>query len=371
MKIGIITYHSAYNFGSMLQAFATQEAVKKMGHEAIILNYRMQSQKNFYAEYRTKYGKLNFLQDLCQLPMHNAKIERKQNYEKFFDEHFNLTAEFSEPEVMKEICKDFDVIISGSDQIWNSRSCEFVNCDIEYMKPYLLDGFQGKKISYASSIGHITDKELEYIIPYVKKFDFLSVREQSTKDRISKYIGKSIERVLDPTFLLTGDEWIEHLNLRKEENRPYILFYSLKRFDGNNILKEVIELAHKKNMAVKYIMPFSYLPNIYKDVRNCEDFGPVEFMNAIYNSEMVITDSYHGTILSINLNKNVYSLCSSGGAEFRKTEVLKRLGLENRVVHNVSDILDADYEIKYENVNELLIKERIESMRYLNEAILS
>lgn len=369
MKIGIITYHSAYNFGSMLQAFATQEAVKKMGHEAIILNYRMQSQKNFYAEYRTKYGKLNFLQDLCQLPMHNAKIERKQNYEKFFDEHFNLTAEFSEPEVMKEICKDFDVIISGSDQIWNSRSCEFVNCDIEYMKPYLLDGFQGKKISYASSIGHITDKELEYIIPYVKKFDFLSVREQSTKDRISKYIGKSIERVLDPTFLLTGDEWIEHLNLRKEENRPYILFYSLKRFDGNNILKEVIELAHKKNMAVKYIMPFSYLPNKYIDVENCESFGPVEFMNAIYNSEMVITDSYHGTILSLNLNKNVYSICSKTGAEFRKTEVLERLELHDRIISEINEIYGSTTKIDFESINKIITEDKLNSIKYLIRAI--
>lgn len=369
MKIGIITYHSAYNFGSMLQAFATQESVKKMGHEAIILNYRMQSQKNFYAEYRTKYGKLNFLQDLCQLPMHNAKIERKQNYEKFFDEHFNLTAEFSEPEVMKEICKDFDVIISGSDQIWNSRSCEFVNCDIKYMKPYLLDGFQGKKISYASSIGHITDKELEYIIPYVKKFDFLSVREQSTKDRISKYIGKSIERVLDPTFLLTGDEWIEHLNLRKEENRPYILFYSLKRFDGNNILKEVIELAHKKNMAVKYIMPFSYLPNKYSDVENCESFGPVEFMNAIYNSEMVITDSYHGTILSLNLNKNVYSICSKTGAEFRKTEVLERLELHDRIISEINEIYGSTTKIDFESINKIITEDKLNSIKYLIRAI--
>lgn len=369
MKVGIITYHAAYNFGSMLQAYATQEAVKKIGHEAIMLNYRMPSQKNFYKEYRTGYGKLNFVQDLLQFPMHKDKIARREKFEIFLKEYFNLSAEFNEPEEMRAICEGLDVIISGSDQIWNAKSCEFVKCDMRYMRPYLLDGFEGKKISYASSIGHMGESELEKIISFISDFDFLSVREQAAKTIIERYIDIPIDRVLDPTFLLNRNEWINKLKLKREDENPYILFYSLKRFDGNVLLKEVKECAKKRNLAVKYIMPFSYLPNMSKNVKNCENYGPVEFMNAIYNSKMVITDSYHGTILSLNLNKNVYSLCNNAGAEFRKTEVLERLGLGTRIIGGVNEAFNVTSEIDFDAINEVIIEEREKSFNYLLQAI--
>lgn len=368
MKIGIITYHAAYNFGSMLQAYATQEALRKLGHEVVVLNYRMPSQKRFYKEYRTEYGKLNFLQDILQFPMHKEKKIRKNRYEEFLNKFFVLSDEFNEPEEMKAYCEDLDVIISGSDQIWNSKSCEFVNCDVRYMRPYLLDGFEGKKISYASSIGHMDDVTLKWITPFIEKFNYISVREQTSKDRLGQLIEKPIERVLDPTFLLNREEWINRLGLKREESTSYLLFYSLKRFNGNRILKDVINFARKKNLAVKYVMPFSYYPDVGNDVDNCESYGPIEFMNAIYNADLVITDSYHGTILSLNLNRNVYSLCYENGAEFRKTEILERMRLEDRIVGSVGDIMMNNV-IEFDLVNERIDTERTESYEYLVKSI--
>lgn len=369
MKIGLITYHSAYNFGSMLQAYATQEAIKKAGCEVVVLNYRMPSQKTFYKEYRTEYGKLNFVQDILQFPMHRAKIERKNNFEKFLKEYFNLGVEFNEPDEMQRACKGLDAIVSGSDQIWNAKSCEFVNCDIRYMSPYLLDGFAGKKISYASSIGHMEDEELERIIPYIESFDHLSAREETTQKRISKYINKSIDTVLDPTFLLDKVEWINNFGLKRKDERPYILFYSLKRFNGNKVLKEVIEFARERHLIVKYVMPFSYYFTLDKDVLNCESFGPIDFLQAIYDSRMVITDSYHGTILSLNLNKNVYSLCGKAGAEFRKTEIMERLGIGDRIVGCIDDIAKNENEICFGCVNEKISVERMRSFDYLIKSL--
>lgn len=369
MKIGIITYHAAYNFGSMLQAYATQATIEKLGHDAKIINYRMKSQKNFYKKYRVHYGKLNFLQDLCQIPMHSKKVKREKNYEKFLDDYFNLTEEFDSPDKMPEIAKEFDLLVSGSDQIWNRKSCEFVNCDINYMKPYLLAGFNGKKVSYASSIGHISDEDLLKISKYINKFDAVSVREALTLDRLDGIIDKKPYHVIDPTFLLNKDQWIYALNLQKEQSEKYILFYSLKRFNGNDMLKEMIAFAKSRKMKLYYIMPFSYYLSLDKDVVNCEEYGPREFLKAIYNAEMVVTDSYHGTILSINFEKDIYSICSEGGAEFRKTEVLRRIGLESRIITNISDLYKEKEDIDYSEVNKKIDIERKTSLQYITSSI--
>ena len=369
-KVGIITYHAAYNFGSVLQAFATQYRIEHLGFKTNIINYRMKEQKKFYGMYRAKYGRWNMLQDFLLIPLHTKRKIREHNFEIFFSDYMKLTEEFSEPEKILELEKYFDIFVSGSDQIWNKNSCEMVLNKWQYMKPYLLSNIHSRKISYASSIGHMSDDDLKSIISDIDEFNALSFREFESAHKISILLGRKVNQVLDPTFLLTKKEWINTMQLYDTNETPYILFYSLKRFSGNAVLKKVISLAREFNYHLKVIMPFSYYPLREKFMENHVEYGPKEFLNSLYNATIIITDSFHGTALSINFEKNFFSICSSGGAEFRKTELLKSLKLEERIISNIESIKELLFvNIDYSSVKEIIKIKRDDSINYLDSSL--
>jgi len=162
-KVALITYHAAYNFGSALQALATQNVIRDISGDCTIINYRMLSQKKFYSNIRTGLGFKTFLKDFLRLPAWKQLNIRATRFENFQENYFNLSSCFTTPEEIYRYWNEFDTIVSGSDQIWNKHSCELENVSFNYMFPYLLKDYCGKKISYASSIGNMTDADLETI----------------------------------------------------------------------------------------------------------------------------------------------------------------------------------------------------------------
>lgn len=371
VSVGIITYHSAYNFGSALQALATQMSIESLGYSSEIINYRMKMQYDCYAMYRLNCGVKKFLKDIVQLPVHSARKTRKAKYELFFSGKMNLSKEFAEPEDAAEIWGKYDVAVSGSDQIWNKHSNELEHNAWKYMDPYLLKGFNGKKISYASSVANMTDDELRRIVPYIKEFDSVSMREGVSAEKLSKMTGRTVESVLDPTFLLTKDKWIKALDLKAADEEPYILYYSLgplKNVSKHNVTLK--KLSEKLRCKVKMVTPFALLYHYERNFENHPEYGPVDFLSALYNAKAVVTDSYHGTILSANFGKDFYSICGLSGSEFRKTDILRRLGLEERIIYNASDIAEKAFApIDYESVNEKLDKLREHSLDYLRKVL--
>lgn len=370
-KIGIITYHSAYNYGSVLQAYATQYALEKLGYDSEIINYRMKEQRKIYALYRTNYGIKPFLKDVMQFPIQGKRKQRVNKFEYFIKNKMKLSSECSTPEEVKAIWAEYPIIISGSDQIWNKHSLELEHNDFKFMSPYLLKGYSGEKISYASSISNMTDQELEMILPSIKEFSCISMREKSSAIKMEKYLSKKIEAVVDPTFLLSTEDWIKCLNLdESEEKDKYILYYSL---GGIQPLKENISVlrqnASSKGLKVKVVTPFAYLKLDDEIIEMHPEVGPEEFLELIFNAKMVVTNSYHGTILSVNLNKDVFSLCEKSGSEFRKTDILKRLGLENRIIYDINSLCNNFEKIDYSTVNNLVKSLRENSYKYLKMSL--
>lgn len=374
-KIGIITYHSAYNFGSALQAYATQKAIGKLGYENEIVNYRMNEQKEFYQKLcRTKYGVKIFLKDIMQFKAFPEKKKRAEAFENFFAKYMKLSKEVIEPEEACNVLEEYAIAVSGSDQIWNKHSCELENNDWKYMYPYLLAGYTGKKISYASSIANMSDVELETIAPYIQKFNYVSVREHSNAEKMRGVFKRDVAAVLDPTFLLNREEWIEELGLVEERTEKYILYYSLGSIKVQLSRVEMLrELANREQCKVFIVTPFAYVreDSVFE---NHPEYGPIEFMKALLNAHMVVTDSYHGTILSVNLGKDIYSLCNKGGSEFRKTDVLCRIGLEDRIIFDHSEIFERRYgannsSINYESVWNRVSELRQKSLCYLKDAL--
>lgn len=371
MNVGLITYHSAYNFGSALQAYATQKVLESLGYQTEIINYRMMEQDYYYKRlYRTKYGIKQFIKDFMQFPIQSKRKERMSNFEKFFSNMLNLSRAMSEPEEVTAFWQKYDVIVSGSDQIWNKHSCEMEHNDWKYMHPYLLKEYRGKKVSYASSIANMTDDELLKILPLIRDFNCISVREKSSAEKLAALVDSPVYNVLDPTFLLSAKDWIKNLDI-KGNNEKFILCYMLYGMKAYMGIRNVLsKLSERYNCRVKVISPFAYIPSLNSNIEICPEFGPYEFLESIYNAQIVITNSYHGTILSVNFNKDVYSICTNGSGEFRKTDILERLGLQDRIIYDPNDIAEKKFEpIDYDKVNEKLNRLREHSLNYLKSAL--
>lgn len=371
--IALLTYHSAYNFGSALQAYATQQALKMMGYNADIINYRMAEQNFYYNHTLTlKYGVRAGVNDLSMLPVYNKRKERARRFENFFQHYLSLTQEAQEPEEVEALWKKYDLVISGSDQIWNKNSCELRCNEWRYMDPYLLKDYPGRKISYASSVNTMSDEDLERIMPELKSFDALAFRESISSKRIGSILLRQIETVLDPTFLLTKLEWVRRFGLKTGNHHdPYILCYSLGGIKADwTLLKNVRLIAKKRGCKVIMVTPFTYIPVADRNIEYHHEYGPLEFLECVYNADMVITNSYHGMAMSINLEKDFYSTCKLGSGDIRKKDILDRIGLAGRIVYNVDELSQMqlkpiDYKPVYRELNSL----RDASLNYLRNNI--
>lgn len=370
-RIGLLTYHSAYNYGSALQAYATQQAIASLGYDVEMINYRMAEQSYFYKKlYHFRYGGKSLVRDLMQIPMQKKRIKRAREFEDFFEKYYNMTSEMSEPEEVFAMWNRYDCIVSGSDQIWNKDSIEFRHNDIKYMDPYLLKGFNGKKVSYASSVGTLDKEKLDKILPAIGEFEAISFREKQSSDHVSDKLGKKVVNVLDPTFLLDKEQWIDALGLKKKEE-DYILYYSLANYkDEVREAKYLKALADRFGCRVVVITPLNYAPVKDRVIEYRPDYGPRDFLELIYNAKLVVTYSYHGTILSVNMGKPFYSLAKKTSSDYRKKDILGRISLEDRIAYGLEDVLerglpDTDYAI----ANGMIEKYRNESYDFLSSSI--
>ena len=369
MNVGIITYHSAYNFGSVLQALATQLSVQELGHQAQIINYRMRSQQEFYSFYRKNYGVKTLVKDVLLTPRNGERRIRNERFEKVIN-MMDLTEKYVEPDEVSKCESLFDCFVSGSDQIWNKRSCELTPVGWEYMNPYLLEFTDKKKVSYASSIASMTDEEIERILPFIKKFDHLSFRENISALKIQKKLDREVATVLDPTLLIDGDRWRSIFDIHNLVEERFIFYYSLAGYkDVKPILSKLNALAEENNCVVYAITPFISFKDT-KRVKHIYNAGPVEFLNYIFNAALVVTDSYHGTLFSINLKRPFYSLTDGSDSHMRKNQILEALGLTDRICVNPENIAFEDFELNAEHLERIkTLKEN--SLNYLRESIIN
>ena len=202
-KIATITFHASYNYGSSLQAYALQEAVKQICNNNCkyeIINLRTDKQKYMYS---IKKGN-NFLASLIRKIMiknyNKNYIAKNAKFEEFIQNKLELTKEYNSLEELQKQELDYDYYISGSDQLWNLRAYDF---DWAYFLGFTT---KGKKISYAASFGpkeiQFTKEEKEQIKQYIEEYKQLSVREEGSYNNIYQLTGKKPQINMDPTILL-------------------------------------------------------------------------------------------------------------------------------------------------------------------------
>lgn len=367
MKVGLITYHAAYNYGSVLQTFATQTILEHLGCSCSVINYRFKGQRDFYTLVRKKYGAKIFLLDLIQFPAFGDKKTREKKFEKFISEKLNLTELMENPEDLKAINSCFDVFVSGGDQIWSKYSSELYHEDWRWMSPYLLTFTDNKKISYASSIGSMSNKDIQKIVKPLLQYSDIAVREQSAADTLSSCLGRKVNTVIDPTLLLDSKDYFSLLDIPDYSDK-YILYYTLRGYkEVYKQRKELFALSKKYGMPIYALTPFCYFPNS-KNYKNVIFSGIEEFLGYINCSQLVVTDSFHGSAFSIIFRKKFYSICKSWDTDYRKSELLRNLGLQDRVTDDIT-ACDIGQEVNYFAMEQALNQLRESSILYLKNSL--
>lgn len=387
MKIGIVSCFNHHNYGSMLQAYATQMAIEKLGHEAITFNcnspitYMTQSKLNYYIHkllsiniVKTKIRKVKSrITQKKYIDVEKGKQQRDMFFEDFYMSYIKLSDKLYNREQLAVFASTCGTVVVGSDMLWHPINVEHDYFTLTYVPSNV------NKISYATSIGttDIPNYQLEIYRTFLSRINYISVREESGVKTISKLgVDKDIAVVLDPTLLFTAEEWM--LIQKKEPviKEKYILCYFL------GVNKEHRDFAYNVKKTTGYkIVALQHLDEFVEDDINFGDIkpfdvGPSEFVNLIRNAEYVCTDSFHGTCFSILNHKkffimNRFKNNDPQSTNTRLDSLLSKLCLENRRINNI----DVDYknivdiEIDYKYVDEILKELRSESFNFLKKAI--
>lgn len=369
MKIGIITLPLHSNYGGILQAYALQTILERMGHEVYIIEKKKFPLSLPLYKMPFSYGKRiikNLIGCKCSI-FYEQKYNRQQslirlNTDRFISSYIHLVQydDFSDIEE-----SEYDAIVVGSDQVWRPRYFEVNHSSIEDAYLKFAEDWKIKRIAYAVSFG--TD-EWEYSFQQtfdcsrlLKKFEQVSVRESSGAELCHKYFGINVEQVLDPTLLIKKEDYIQLFEKNKvSESKGNLLVY---------ILDEIPEKSELINKIAeeKKLIPFKVNSKVGKGGLSLPEYiQPTveEWIRGFYDAEFVVTDSFHACVFSILFNKPFIVYGNENRGLSRFTSVLNIFGLEERLLKNLSEYRQFD-EIDWNRVNSLLEKKIKDSCKFL------
>lgn len=332
MKVGIITFHKAENFGSALQAYALSEQVKMYGHHVDVIDFVLDSDMLQYQLFRTKMykeSKKSFVADILYL---SRNMQRKRRFRQFRNQYLSLTGKtYQLKDSLEELNTEYDCFICGSDQIWN------LNCTQMFVPPFFLSFAKKNKLKIAFAPSMPCEVKEEYfgdLRTYIERLDYVSVREKQSitflTDKVK--VNKVIEHAMDPTLLLPAEHYIKEFSLARNDGgrkEKYIFVYILgDRESAKNIASHARELAKQVNCSIKYVYS-RHLKEIGQ-AQYCYGSGPREFLELIYNATYVLTNSFHATVFSVLYEKKMCVFPREGSSS-RMEELLHNLGLEKRL----------------------------------------
>lgn len=333
--IGLLTWHFVDNVGSNLQAYAMYRLVTELGYSAEFLNYRREQPRKAVRMFlKRSLGILDsFVPDLLPARFRSRDV-------RFQEQYFPQTKLIRHKEDFCKYRDRYRMFLCGSDQIWAPNIL-----DSSYLFSFLSE--DEPRFAYAASVGlnQIPLNLRETYVKYLSRFRKITVREKQGAGLIGDLLGTDIDWALDPTFLIEKEHWTALARIPKERN--YIFCYFL----GENMRHR--ELAEQ--VAEKYGMKVICLSFRNEAKRaNWNDMsymGPKEFLGYILNSKFVLTDSFHGMALSINLGKDFYvferhanddPVCQNS----RIYNILSAFHLESRLAkEEVSELVPVDYEM--------------------------
>jgi hypothetical protein len=360
MKIGIITFHAALNVGAVLQAYALETHLTKLGYDVEFIDYsqnRKINWKSFIAKGILKT--FNKWQDYFY-GKYYAKRNRFNHILKIGKSKYNTLAE------LQNNPPKYDIYIAGSDQVWNIGSNKFIN------EVYFLNfgANSVKRIAYAASLGQGDVPKLleESLKENIIRFDFVSIREKNGLDYIKGLVGnnKEIYHINDPTLLLYRDEYLKLIDIREEPNN-FLVSYVLWQFEPIQIkaldyIKTKLGLEHINLRNPDTCIRFSKARNII--------VTPTQWLNWIYNADFVVCCSFHVVVFALVFHKQFVVITPRQNARIQS--LLAPINMENRIIlsfdkENIDSIISK--KIDWASVDDYLKKEKQKGISFLNQSL--
>lgn len=358
-KVGIVTFHRSYNYGSVLQAYALQKYLMNNGFDVKTIDYVMEWDFEQYRIFRTRQYKKcpkSFLADIVYLI---PNLRRKRNFQNFVSNNLRVTENrYTDDTKISELNDEFDAFICGSDQIWNIDCTNGV--DPVYFLKFVNDN--KIKISYAPSLAH-TSFELdtkEELSNCLASFQAVSVREESTLPFVKSISDKNIEVTLDPTLLLNKEDYIGIMSQTKEK-APYIFVYMLER--NEQLLHYANEISQRYDLPIVYISKKQ--ERVLRNAKNRYGISPNMFLEYINEAAYVVTNSFHATVFSVVFEKKFCTFKTNKSAS-RMVDLLTKLHLEDRIYSEQFEMLQ---EIEFKKVKNNLEKLRANSKMFLEREL--
>lgn len=355
--VATITYHRSDNFGSVLQAYALGEKLRQMGYDQFVIDYRKAEVEAAYQILQPLTSKYNLITDCYRLLHYPALKRRKVRYEQFRRQWLRLSGVYKDKQALMELPPKADVYITGSDQVWHTGILDFDGS-------YLLDFVkEGKKISYAASgIKERTgEAEIAFIRAETADFDAVSVRERVAAEKL----GGEIPVVIDPVLLLTKADW-EAVCTGLQRKKPYMLCY----FAGG-VSRDFERFTREKakQMGLERVILMPEWRNLFRPGKNCYDAGPAEFLSLLSGADMVCTNSFHGTALSVLLNRPFIVGQAEPFSDDRIATFLGAVGLTDREIDPADPVVPELLQVDFTSANQALQELRRRDGQWLQETI--
>ena len=359
-KIGILTWHYYKNYGSGLQSFALQEIITRLGYDVDLINFRkFYSPKPSLLKRLVKkilqYTVANFSDKVYDMVVNNTIVYQNR--------YLRQTGMFTNPVELESISSGYDCLVYGSDQIWAPNVYTPI-----YMGAYVQETV--RKISYAASIGlnDLPDDLIEAYKSNLSSFHSVAVRELEGKELLMNCCDIDATVVLDPTFMIDADTYRSMQRPVRGVKGRYVFCYFLNK--EHNYKEKVREYAKEHNLQ---IIGTSDKVDDAEWMKRLTNIGADQFIWLINNAETIFTDSYHGSIFSLLLHKNLWTyvrfaednpICQNS----RIRQLQNNFNLTHRVITAGQDIDDTK-KIDYDYFEKRLAELRKDSLAYLKNAL--
>ncbi|MBR0036385.1 MAG: polysaccharide pyruvyl transferase family protein [Bacteroidales bacterium] len=345
MKIGILTYHRAENYGALVQAYALRTYLAGLGHDVDFVDYWPDYHRRFFElfswrKFRESSLKGKMVLIYYTLFWHQARKRRQQNLQAFMHEELGLPLK-ARYRSDHDVVKEFEVVFYGSDQIWRrQRMPSHPGFDFWYFGS---DTVQARKITYAASMGSsdVKEDEKEVLRQYLLGFEAISVREASLKEWLAS-LGIQAQIVCDPVFLLGKEAWLSLANKASEQlsYQHYILVYNL--LGQTSTVNFAQRLSKEKNLPIvevnkKYVLFTS-------GRRYCRTARVEYFLSLLAHADYVVSNSFHGVALSIIFQKQFFAV-GMGPRAGRVTSLLNSLRIPERYTDVWRQVPPIDYTV--------------------------
>lgn len=365
-KIGIITMHRINNYGSVLQAFALQYIIEKMGFDVRLIDYNY---PNIFQYTRgvalpKNDWKAKVIKGMSWLHPYNRYDYKFQD---FRNRYFKLSPYYKDFDAIHQKAISYDLYITGSDQVWNPK---FTKGDTTFLLDFAEKN--ANKISYASSFS-CTQLGKEYEAAYselLAQYQAISVREWGGVELVKRLTGQQAVITVDPTLLLDDNAWKTVVSKRCRYSKNYILLYVLSySFNPIPYIYDLaLYLSKELDLRIVVLGKHPYLSK-YKNIESVLDAGPLEFLQLIENAVCVVTSSFHGTAFSVNYKKPVYAVVNNKNDDDRISSFLSDVSLDKSIIPVGTPLETIPLDMNLEFSWNILNQKRKYSLSYLENAI--